>query len=84
MGELLRLLDQAKRSGVLEQLLQSMVVSEVPSGSMTDAAKRRKDVHEELVGHSESHSDSDWAEVDNPTKDDPTVDGKARYETEGN
>ena len=86
LGELLRLMDQAKRSGVLEQLLQSMVVSvsEVPSGSMTDAAKRRKDVREELVVHSESHPDSDWDEVDNPTKDDPTVDGKARYETEGN
>ena len=70
MGELLRLMDQAKLSGVLEQLLQSMVVSEAPSGSMTDAAKRRKDVHEELVVHSESHSDSDWDEVDNPTKDD--------------
>ena len=56
-----------------------MVVSEVPSGSMTDAAKRRKDAHEELV----VHSDSDWDEVDNPTKDDPTVDCKARYETEG-
>ena len=84
VGELLRLMDQAKRSGVLEQLLQSMVVSEVPSGYMTDAAKRRKDVHEELVVPSESHSDSDWDEVDNPTKDDPTVEGKARYETEGN
>ena len=85
MGELLRLMDQAKRSGVLDQLLQSMVVSEIPSGSMTDAAKkRRKDVHEDLVGHIESHSDSDWDEIDNPAKDDPTVDGKARYVTEDN
>ena len=81
MGELLRL-DQAKRSGVLDQLLQSMVVPEIPSGSMNDAAKRRKDMHEELVGPIESHSDSDWDEVDNPAKDDPTVDGKARYVTE--
>ncbi len=33
---------------------QSMVVSEVPSGSMNDATKRRKDVHDELVTHSDS------------------------------
>ena len=84
MGELLRLLDQAKRSGVLYQLLQSMVVPEIPSGSMNDATKRRKDMHEALVGPIESHSDSDWDEVDNPAKDDPTVDGKARYVTEDN
>ena len=74
MGELLRLMDQAKRSGVLDQLLQSMVVPETPSGSMNDATKRRKDMHEGLVGPIESHSDSDWDEVDNPARDDPTVD----------
>ena len=77
MGELLGLMDQAKRSGVLEQLLQSMVVSEVPSGSMNDATKRRKDVRDELV----THSGSEWDEVEHETKDDPTVDCKARYET---
>ena len=60
MGELVRLMDQAKRSGVLEQLLQSMVVSEVPSGSMNDATKRRKDVRDELV----THSGSEWDEVE--------------------
>ena len=54
MGELLRLLDQAKRSGVLDQLLQSMVVPETSSGSMSDATKRRK---EQVVGPIESHSE---------------------------
>ena len=54
MGELLRLLDQAKRSGVLDQLLQSMVVPETSSGSMNDATKRRK---EQVVGPIESHSE---------------------------
>ena len=83
MGELLRLLDQAKRSGVLDQLLQSMVVPETSSGSMNDATKRRK---EQMVGPVESHSEtsSEWDEVENPAKDDPTVDGKARYVTEDN
>ena len=80
MGELLRLMDQAKRTGVLDQLLQSMVVPETSSGSMNDAAKRLKDLHDELV----THSDSEWDEIENPTKDDATVDSKARYETEGN
>ena len=33
----------------MDQLLQSMVVPEIPSGSMNDATKRRKDLHEELL-----------------------------------
>ena len=42
VGELLRLLNAARHSGVLDTILESMRVPEVAQGSMTDAGKRRK------------------------------------------
>ena len=42
IGELLRLLHAARHSGVLLQVMASMDVPQVASGSMTDAGKRRK------------------------------------------
>ena len=41
MGELLRLLHAARRSGVLGQIMDTMEVGEQPAG-MSDATKRRK------------------------------------------
>ena len=72
MGELLRLLHAARRSGVLGQIMDSMAVGEQP-GTMSDAAKRRKDVPE-------MSSDSEWdATVGRSSS--PAVDNQARYET---
>ena len=42
MGELLRLLHAARRSGVLGQIMDTMEVGEQPAG-MSDATKRRKE-----------------------------------------
>ena len=50
MGELLRLLHAARRSGVLGQIMDTMEVGEQPAG-MSDATKRRK--NEELSSESE-------------------------------
>ena len=47
MGELLRLLHAARRSGVLGQIMDTMEVGEQPAG-MSDATKRRKNDQEEL------------------------------------
>ena len=76
MGELLRLLHAARRSGVLGQIMDSMAVGEQP-GAMNDATKRRKDVPEELS------SDSEWDAMVGRSSDSPAVDNQARYVTEG-
>ena len=68
MGELLRLLHAARRSGVLGQIMDSMEVGEQPA-AMNDATKRRKNEPEELS------SDSEW--------DATAIDNQARYVTEG-
>ena len=47
MGELLRLLHAARRSGVLGQIMDTMEVGEQPAG-MSDATKRRKGDPEEF------------------------------------
>ena len=47
MGELLRLLHAARRSGVLGQIMDTMEVGEQPA-AMNDATKRRKNEPEEL------------------------------------
>ena len=47
MGELLRLLHAARRSGVLGQIMDSMAVKQ--PGTMSDAAKRRKNEPEEFA-----------------------------------
>ena len=52
MGELLRLLHAARRSGVLGQIMDTMEVGEQPAG-MSDATKRRKDDPEEFSSESE-------------------------------
>ena len=43
MGELLRLLHAARRSGVVGQIMDTMEVGEQPAG-MSDATKRRKGI----------------------------------------
>ena len=60
VGELLRLLNAARHSGVLDTILESMKVPEVAQGSMTDAGKRRK-------GSSKGDHDfssSEWSEIE--------------------
>ena len=52
MGELLRLLHAARRSGVLGQIMDTMEVGEQPAG-MSDATKRRKNDPEEFSSESE-------------------------------
>ena len=52
MGELLRLLHAARRSGVLGQIMDTMEVGEQPAG-MSDATKRRKEDPEEFSSESE-------------------------------
>ena len=49
MGELLRLLHAARRSGVLGQIMDTMEVGEQPAG----ATKRRKNDPEEFSSESE-------------------------------
>ena len=49
MGELLRLLHAARRSGVLGQIMDTMEVGEQPAG-MSDATKRRKNDPEVGMG----------------------------------
>ena len=48
MGELLRLLHAARRSGVLGQIMDTMEVGEQPAG-MSDATKRRKNDQRSLA-----------------------------------
>ena len=76
MGELLRLLHAARRSGVLGQIMDSMAVGEQP-GAMNDATKRRKNEPEELS------SDSEWDATVGRSSDSPAIDNQARYVTEG-
>ena len=61
MGELLRLLHAARRSGVLGQIMDTMEVGEQPA-AMSDATKRRKNEPEELS------SDSDSPAIDNQAR----------------
>ena len=76
MGELLRLLHAARRSGVLGQIMDTMKVGEQPA-AMNDAAKRRKNEPEELS------SDSEWDATVGRSSDSPAIDNQARYVTEG-
>ena len=76
MGELLRLLRAARRSGVLGQIMDSMEVGEQPA-AMNDATKRRKNNQEELS------SESDWDATVGRSSDSPAIDNQARYVTEG-
>ena len=76
MGELLRLLHAARRSGVLGQIMDSMEVGEQPAG-MSDATKRRKNEPAELS------SDSEWDATVGRSSDSPAIDNQARYVTEG-
>ena len=76
MGELLRLLHAARRSGVLGQIMDTMEVGEQPAG-MSDATKRRKNEPEELS------SDSEWDDTVGRSSDSPAIDNQARYVTEG-
>ena len=72
MGELLRLLPAARRSGVLGQIMDTMEVGEQPAG-MSDATKRRKEDPEEFSSES--------ARLGNLRV--PAIDNQARYVTEG-
>ena len=74
MGELLRLLHAARRSGVLGQIMDTMEVGEQPA-AMSDATKRRKNEPEELS--------SDWDATVGRSSDSPAIDNQARYVTEG-
>ena len=76
MGELLRLLHAARRSGVLGQIMDTMEVGEQPA-AMKDATKRRKNEPEELS------SDSEWDATVGRSSDSPAIDNQARYVTEG-
>ena len=76
MGELLRLLHAARRSGVLGQIMDTMEVGEQPA-AMNDATKRRKNEPEELS------SDSEWDATVGRSSDSPAIDNQARYVTEG-
>ena len=76
MGELLRLLHAARRSGVLGQIMDTMEVGEQPA-AMSDATKRRKNEPEELS------SDSEWDATVGRSSDSPAIDNQARYVTEG-
>ena len=76
MGELLRLLHAARRSGVLGQIMDSVEVGEQPA-AMNDATKRRKNEPEELS------SDSEWDATVGRSSDSPAIDNQARYATEG-
>ena len=76
MGELLRLLHAARRSGVLGQIMDTMEVGEQPAG-MSDATKRRKNEPEELS------SESEWDATVGRSSDSPAIDNQARYVTEG-
>ena len=77
VGELLRLLNAARHSGVLDTILESMKVPEVAQGSMTDAGKRRKGSGK----GDQDFSSSEWSEIEF-TGDDPSKDGVARFETD--
>ena len=76
MGELLRLLHAARRSGVLGQIMDTMEVGEQPAG-MSDATKRRKNEPEELS------SESEWDATVGRSSDSPAIENQARYVTEG-
>ena len=76
MGELLRLLHAARRSGILGQIMDTMEVGEQPAG-MSDATKRRKNEPEELS------SESEWDATVGRSSDSPAIDNQARYVTEG-
>ena len=76
MGELLRLLHAARRSGVLGQIMDTMEVGEQPPG-MSDATKRRKDDPEEFS------SESEWDATVGQSSGSPAIDNQARYVTEG-
>ena len=76
MGELLRLLHAARRSGVLGQIMDTMEVGEQPAG-MSDATKRRKDDPEEFS------SESEWDATVGQSSGSPAIDNQARYVTEG-
>ena len=69
MGELLRLLHAARRSGVLGQIMDTMEVGEQPAG-MSDATKRRKNDPKEFATVGQSSGS-------------PAIDNQARYVTEG-
>ena len=76
MGELLRLLHAARRSGVLGQIMDTMEVGEQPAG-MSDATKRRKNESEEFS------SGSEWDATVGQSSGSPAIDNQARYVTEG-
>ena len=76
MGELLRLLHAARRSGVLGQIMDTMEVGEQPAG-MSDATKRRKNDPEEFS------SESEWDDTVGESSGSPAIDNQARYVTEG-
>ena len=76
MGELLRLLHAARRSGVLGQIMDTMEVGEQPA-AMSDATKRRKNEPEEFS------SDSEWDATVGRSSGSPAIDNQARYVTEG-
>ena len=76
MGELLRLLHAARRSGVLGQIMDTMEVGEQPAG-MSDATKRRKEDPEEFS------SESEWDATVGQSSGSPAIDNQARYVTEG-
>ena len=76
MGELLRLLHAARRSGVLGQIMDTMEVGEQPAG-MSDATKRRKNDPEEFS------SESEWDDTVGQSSGSPAIDNQARYVTEG-
>ena len=76
MGELLRLLHAARRSGVLGQIMDTMEVGEQPAG-MSDATKRRKEDPEEFS------SASEWDATVGQSSGSPAIDNQARYVTEG-
>ena len=75
MGELLRLLHAARRSGVLGQIMDTMEVGEQPA-AMTDATKRRKT-------EPKLSSESEWDASVGRSSDSPAIDNQARYVTEG-
>ena len=76
MGELLRLLHAARRSGVLGQIMDTMEVGEQPAG-MSDATKRRMNDSEEFS------SESEWDATVGQSSGSPAIDNQARYVTEG-
>ena len=76
MGELLRLLHAARRSGVLGQIMDTMEVGQQPAG-MSDATKRRKEDPEEFS------SESEWDATVGQSSGSPAIDNQARYVTEG-